>query len=205
MSGQAPPVGVVEWMPFHAGAFWDSERVAVLSNGAAALLLWILWRRYSAGPLGSRDELRDEAPERFRQRWPLLWSELEPIVAHGDEVLLADGALKTRALQRADARRAYLADGANAAARLKYETRRDRLAAARELGKHTEEEWLAIRGLAAGICPRCAQPATLEKDHVVPLHLGGSDAASNLQPLCKACNVTKRRETIDWLASRGLR
>jgi len=196
-------------MPWAFDVFWYSERVAALSSSAVALYIWLLWRRFSAGPLSSSAELRAEAPARFTAKWVRIWAEVEPIVAHGDEILLIDSGVAIEAVQRADARRDanrdYLAVGAHVKARRQYESRRDRLSAARGLGTHTIEEWLGILRLVRGICPRCERQSVLQKDHVVPLHLGGSDAASNLQPLCKPCNVTKRRETTDWLVARGLR
>lgn len=45
----------------------------------------------------------------------------------------------------------------------------------------------------AWCCADCRNPleATLEIDHVVPLHLGGSNHMSNLQALCPACHARK--------------
>lgn len=40
-------------------------------------------------------------------------------------------------------------------------------------------------------CAHCGRLATLEVDHVVPLHLGGTDAVTNLQSLCKECHARK--------------
>lgn len=41
-------------------------------------------------------------------------------------------------------------------------------------------------------------------DHVMPIKLGGSNWPSNLQILCKKCNLTKgAKHPIDWANSRG--
>jgi 5-methylcytosine-specific restriction endonuclease McrA len=39
-------------------------------------------------------------------------------------------------------------------------------------------------------CVICGDPAQ-ELDHIRPIAAGGTDRASNLQPLCRACNRTK--------------
>ena len=66
-------------------------------------------------------------------------------------------------------------------------------------GSHTRAEWNAIRGLAGGRCLRCgAKGVELTKDHVIPLSEGGSNSASNLQPLCRPCNSWKGTRIIDF-------
>jgi hypothetical protein len=42
-----------------------------------------------------------------------------------------------------------------------------------------------------GRCVRCGSPEALEFDHVIPLAMGGSNTARNLQLLCEPCNRTK--------------
>lgn len=86
-----------------------------------------------------------------------------------------------------------------------YNRRARRLAAARVLGCHSEKEWQEILSLCFGVCPRCEKRAQLTKDHIVPISIGGSDAAANLQPLCRSCNSAKKHETVDWLTVRGWR
>lgn len=78
------------------------------------------------------------------------------------------------------------------------ERRRQRLLAARALGTHTKEEWAAILGRHGNKCALCGIHASeliggkLTKDHIVAISDGGSDAATNLQPLCRECNTSKR-------------
>ena len=45
-----------------------------------------------------------------------------------------------------------------------------------------------------GRCVRCGSNRELEYDHVIPLALGGSNTARNLQLLCAPCNQAKAAE-----------
>ena len=71
-------------------------------------------------------------------------------------------------------------------------------------GAHSKQEWQAIVEFYDSKCLCCGVPASetafgrLTKDHVVPLSQGGSDFASNLQPLCKSCNSRKGTREIDY-------
>jgi 5-methylcytosine-specific restriction protein A len=67
-----------------------------------------------------------------------------------------------------------------------------RLAAARNLGRHTDEEWEQLVEKTGHICMACKQPTEmLFRDHIKPLALGGSDSITNIQPLCRYCNSLK--------------
>lgn len=53
-----------------------------------------------------------------------------------------------------------------------------------------------------GKCIVCFSPDRIEVDHFMPLHLNGSNDPSNLQLLCKTCNLSKGKKHPDiWLAS----
>src|SRR6185503_3590172 len=71
-------------------------------------------------------------------------------------------------------------------------------------GSHTKDEWEAILGRYENRCLRCkirgedTNLGRLTKDHVEPLACGGSDWASNLQPLCQRCNSWKGDREIDF-------
>jgi hypothetical protein len=81
--------------------------------------------------------------------------------------------------------------------------RKSRLAAARKLGTHTDREWKALLKEVNRQCVRCGNfGIPLTKDHIVRLGNGGSDAISNIQPMCRACNAAKTNEEKNWLAYR---
>jgi hypothetical protein len=50
-------------------------------------------------------------------------------------------------------------------------------------------------------CLLCGTTERIQVDHIVPYVLGGSDELDNLQVLCKACNVRKRQNVVDYRAS----
>lgn len=82
--------------------------------------------------------------------------------------------------------------------------RGQRLRDARALGTHTEEQWEALAAEFDGRCVRCGNhpPQALDKDHIVPLYQGGSDAIENIQPLCPRCNSSKGPDSTDYAAFR---
>lgn len=41
------------------------------------------------------------------------------------------------------------------------------------------------------VCKRCGRIEKLERDHIIPLHLGGKDETANLQYLCYVCHKFK--------------
>ncbi len=40
-------------------------------------------------------------------------------------------------------------------------------------------------------CAMCSSTYKIERDHIIPLSLGGDDSVGNSQPLCKSCNSSK--------------
>lgn len=63
---------------------------------------------------------------------------------------------------------------------------------------HTEQEWQALCERYDHRCLRCGLQIPLSRDHIVPVTKGGSDAITNLQPLCRVCNSWKNNRTIDF-------
>jgi len=71
-------------------------------------------------------------------------------------------------------------------------TRSQRLAEARAKGKHTKEEWEALKAVCGDACVKCgAADLDLSKDHIIPICKGGSDGIENIQPMCHRCNSGK--------------
>jgi 5-methylcytosine-specific restriction endonuclease McrA len=78
-------------------------------------------------------------------------------------------------------------------------TRSERLRLARQRGKHTVEQWEALKAYFDHTCVRCNEPSmNVEKDHIVPLYLDGSDAIENIQPVCAKCNASKTGDIKDY-------
>lgn len=65
-------------------------------------------------------------------------------------------------------------------------------------GSHTVAEWRAILSDANHACKHCGRTdVKLTKDHIIPLTKGGTDNASNLQPLCFSCN-SRKGNRYEW-------
>jgi hypothetical protein len=69
----------------------------------------------------------------------------------------------------------------------------------------TLEEWLALVESYGGVCLACGVAEDLSVDHIVPLSLGGSNAISNIQPLCETCNSLKGATIRDYRPSEARR
>lgn len=66
-------------------------------------------------------------------------------------------------------------------------------------GKITPQEWQAILGKYGNKCLKCGKTnIQLTMDHVLPLALGGTHTADNVQPLCMSCNASKNAKHIDY-------
>lgn len=69
-------------------------------------------------------------------------------------------------------------------------------------GKHTFQEWLALKEKYNFTCPCCLKKEpeiTLTEDHIKPLSLQGSNNIDNIQPLCMLCNTKKKIQEIRYL------
>lgn len=109
------------------------------------------------------------------------WAERQPYVAaRSERVEKASKAARSRWNKAADDK-----------------TRAERLATARQKGEHTEAEWTALVAVCGHRCVMCRTTGQLVKDHIVPIYQGGSDAISNLQPLCRGCNSAKGADSTD--------
>ena len=72
-------------------------------------------------------------------------------------------------------------------------------------GKYTLAQWDTIVNYycPSGECLSCGKKDKLTRDHVIPLVSGGSNYISNIQPLCRYCNSSKRDKTIDYRPDKG--
>ncbi len=62
-------------------------------------------------------------------------------------------------------------------------------------GNFTLTEWNKMKTAFAFTCPRCfrSEPEIkLTIDHIMPISFGGKNTRQNIQPLCKACNSSKK-------------
>jgi 5-methylcytosine-specific restriction endonuclease McrA len=79
--------------------------------------------------------------------------------------------------------------------------RTQRIAAAKLKGRHLPFEWKEMKVFFNNTCVKCkgeTKNTWIEKDHIIPIYLGGSDSIQNLQPLCHICNTSKGSECKDW-------
>lgn len=72
------------------------------------------------------------------------------------------------------------------------------MATAKLRGVHTRDQWLDLAAHFKWLCVRCLKPCWQQRDHISPVYQGGSDAISNIQPLCSKCNSSKGPEAIDF-------
>jgi 5-methylcytosine-specific restriction endonuclease McrA len=66
-------------------------------------------------------------------------------------------------------------------------------------GPHfTKEQWLELLEACGHRCLACGATESVSVDHIVPLSLGGSNAITNIQPLCATCNSLKGAAVRDY-------
>lgn len=78
-----------------------------------------------------------------------------------------------------------------------YRQRRRSLEANAE-GSFTPREWKDLCKKYNNQCLKCGKIGKMSVDHIIPLSKGGTNWISNIQPLCRNCNSSKRTETIDY-------
>lgn len=82
----------------------------------------------------------------------------------------------------------------------RYRNRKDYLERARFLGMHTQREMDLLREYYKGRCAYCGSLDPLETDHMIPLsriELNPTDAISNISLVCRMCNQSKGRLTLE--------
>lgn len=74
-------------------------------------------------------------------------------------------------------------------------------------GSHTLADILAMMNIQRGKCVycRCDITKSYQVDHIVPVARGGSNDKSNLQLLCRTCNLDKRdKDPLEYQRERGM-
>lgn len=65
-------------------------------------------------------------------------------------------------------------------------------------GSFTLLEWQEILEQYNYRCLACGTTENISIDHIIPVSIGGTNYAANLQPLCKSCNSSKQAHYIDF-------
>ena len=77
--------------------------------------------------------------------------------------------------------------------------RAERLKEARVHGRHTWEQFQALKDEFDRRCVKCGtRHFPVERDHIVPVYMGGRDTIDNIQPLCAYCNSSKKSDSFNW-------
>ena len=71
------------------------------------------------------------------------------------------------------------------------------------MNKLQKKQFLGLIKEFDGRCVRCGLKGYhLDRDHILPKYLGGSESVRNIQPLCAWCNASKDNERFNWKAFR---
>ena len=97
----------------------------------------------------------------------------------------------------------YIAFGACRTCTREYgiQTAHKRRSLLEDAGTFSEEEWLEMLDYYGYKCLSCREEFEynkLERDHVIPVSLGGYNTIYNIEPLCKSCNCSKNARLIDY-------
>ena len=67
-----------------------------------------------------------------------------------------------------------------------------------QLGNMPSDGYKVIYKLFGRACLKCKTTENMTIDHVIPLAMGGLHDINNLQPLCRSCNSSKGKKTVDY-------
>lgn len=62
----------------------------------------------------------------------------------------------------------------------------------------TTAEWETVLDHYGRKCLKCGTTKRLSQDYVIPIALGGTHSADNVQPLCVICNSSKHTKIVDY-------
>lgn len=195
------------WVPIYIGDYLaDTTRLTTEQHGAYLLLIFDYWRN-------GRPPDDNVVLAQITKLAPDAWSRARLAIA--PLFVIDNGQWRhkrideeiERAKRTSTARQESGAAGAAAkwvqsGDRQNKTNRAERLAKARQLGRHLPDEWQALVETFNSACVKCGAGADdVVKDHIVPIYQGGSDALENLQPLCRSCNAAKGPEAKDFRES----
>lgn len=66
----------LDWMPWSGDDFWESDKVALMSDSAALLYAWLIWRQFKHGDLPPPQTTKLLVPGRFAPHWEQLWQQI---------------------------------------------------------------------------------------------------------------------------------
>lgn len=90
------------------------------------------------------------------------------------------------------------ADYEIARARKRVRSERLQAARARVQHQHNDLQWKALLEFCGSRCVKCGREGHQDRDHIIPLYLGGCDCIGNIQPLCAWCNSSKTGDCTDY-------
>lgn len=190
------------WMPLYIGDYLaDTSRLTTEQHGAYLLLIMDYWR---SGPIPDDDVVLAQITRMSPDAWVKSRSVVTSYFTINEGHWVHSRIEKERG-KAVDNTEARSKSGTLGAASKWGSTggdnklkRSERLANARRLGTHSSGEWEALKQACGNSCLRCGDIAKLVKDHITPIYKGGSDAITNIQPLCQSCNSSKGPDCTDY-------